>query len=210
MSLGSRFFAAMYDRMSRGTEAAGLQAHREALLAGASGRVVEIGAGTGRNLAFYGEDVDSLTITEPDPHMVRRLTQRIEEHPRPVELVRAPAEELPFEDGEFDVAVSTLVLCGVDDQARALGEVRRVLKPGGRLLFIEHVRSDDPGLARRQDRMNGLNRIVARCNCNRSTLDAIRAAGFTITDLQHGELQKVPEFVRPLVVGTATPNGAMS
>ncbi len=205
MSLGSRFFAAMYDRMSRGSEAAGLQAHREALLAGASGRVVEIGAGTGRNLAFYGDDVDSLTITEPDPHMARKLERRIEEHPRPVELVRAPAEELPFEDGEFDVAVSTLVLCGVEDQSRALGEVRRVLKPGGRLLFIEHVRSDDPGLARKQDRMNGLNRIVARCNCNRSTLDAIRAAGFTITDLQHGELQKAPEFVRPLVVGTATP-----
>jgi ubiquinone/menaquinone biosynthesis C-methylase UbiE len=121
--------------------------------------------------------------------------------------VRAPAEELPFEDGEFDVAVSTLVLCGVEDQSRALGEVHRVLKPGGRLLFIEHVRSDDPGLARKQDRMNGLNRIVVRCNCNRSTLDAIRAAGFTITDLHHGELQKAPEFVRPLVVGTATPNG---
>ena len=207
MSLGSRFFAAMYDRMSRGTEAAGLQAHREALLTGVSGRVVEIGAGTGRNLAFYGDDVDSLTITEPDPHMARKLERRIEEHPRPVELVRAPAEELPFEDGRFDVAVSTLVLCGVEDQSRALGEVRRVLKPGGRLLFIEHVRSDDPGLARKQDRMNGLNRIVARCNCNRSTLDAIRAAGFTITDLQQAELQKAPEFVRPLVVGTATPNG---
>ena len=203
MSLGSRFFAAMYDRMSRGSEAAGLQAHREALLAGASGRVVEIGAGTGRNLAFYGDDVDSLTITEPDPHMARKLERRIEEHPRPVELVRAPAEELPFEDDEFDVAVSTLVLCGVEDQSRALGEVRRVLKPGGRLLFIEHVRSDDPGLARKQDRMNGLNRIVARCNCNRSTLDAIRAAGFTITDLQHAELQKAPEFVRPLVIGAA-------
>lgn len=205
MSLGSRFFAAVYDRMSRGSEAAGLQAHREVLLAGASGRVVEIGAGTGRNLAYYGNDVDSLTITEPDPHMARKLERRIEEHPRPVELVRAPAEELPFEDGEFDVAVSTLVLCGVDDQSRALGEVRRVLKPGGRLLFIEHVRSDDPGLARKQDRMNGLNRIVARCNCNRSTLDAIRAAGFTITDLQHSELQKAPEFVRPLVIGAATP-----
>jgi ubiquinone/menaquinone biosynthesis C-methylase UbiE len=205
MSLGSRFFAAMYDRMSRGSEAAGLQAHRETLLAGASGRVVEIGAGTGRNLAFYGDDVHSLTITEPDPHMARRLERRIEAHPRPVELVRAPAEELPFEDGEFDVAVSTLVLCGVEDQSRALGEVRRVLKPGGRLLFIEHVRSDDPGLARKQDRMNGLNRIVARCNCNRSTLDAIRAAGFTITHLQHGELPKAPEFVRPLVIGAATP-----
>ena len=206
MSLGSRFFAATYDSMSKNTEAAGLQAHREALLSRASGRVVEIGAGTGRNLDFYGEGVESLTVTEPDPHMARRLERRVEEHPRPVELVRAPAEELPFEDGQFDVAVSTLVLCGVHDQQRALGELRRVLKPGGALIFIEHVRSEEPGLARWQDRLNGLNRFVARCSCNRSTVEAIRAAGFTIIELQRDELQKVPPFVRPLAVGTATPS----
>ncbi|HVP75926.1 MAG TPA: class I SAM-dependent methyltransferase [Gaiellaceae bacterium] len=205
MSLGSRFFAATYDSMGKGTETAGLQAHRETLLSRASGRVVEIGAGTGRNLPFYGDGVESLTVTEPDPHMARRLEQRIQEHPRPVELVRARAEELPLEDGQFDVAVSTLVLCGVEDQERALGELRRVLKPGGELLFIEHVRSDEPGLARWQDRLNGVNRVVARCDCNRSTIDAIRAAGFTITDLERGELQKVPPFVRPLAVGTAVP-----
>lgn len=206
MSLRNRFFAATYDSMSKGTEAAGLQAHREALLARASGRVVEIGAGTGRNLAFYGDGVESLTVTEPDPHMARRLERRIEEHPRPVELVQAPAEKLPFEDGRFDVAVSTLVLCGVKNQARALGELRRVLKPGGQLLFIEHVRSDEPGLARWQDRLNGLNRVVAHCDCNRSTVDAIRAAGFTVAEVERSELQKVPPFVRPLVVGTAIPS----
>jgi len=206
MSLGSRFFAATYDSMIKNTEAAGLHAHREALLSRASGRVVEIGAGTGRNLGFYGEGVESLTVTEPNPHMARRLERRIGEHPRPVELVLAPAEELPFEDEQFDVAVSTLVLCGVEDQQRALGELRRVLKPGGELLFIEHVRSDEPGLSRWQDRLNGVNRFVARCDCNRSTVEAIRAAGFTITELEHGELQKVPPFVRPLAVGTARPS----
>jgi len=169
--------------------------------------VVEIGAGTGRNLEFYGDGVE-LTVTEPDPHMARRLEHRIDERGRRVELVRAAAEDLPFEDGRFDVAVSTLVLCGVDDQARALGEVRRVLKPGGELIFIEHVRSDEPKLARWQDRLNPLNRVVARCNCNRATVDAIRAAGFTITKLERGELQKAPPFVRPLAIGTATPNGS--
>jgi ubiquinone/menaquinone biosynthesis C-methylase UbiE len=167
--------------------------------------VLEIGAGTGRNLPFYGDGVDALVLTEPEEPMARRLEQRLEEHPREVELVRARAEALPFADGEFDVAVSTLVLCGVDDQARALGEVRRVLKPGGALLFIEHVRSDEPELARKQDRFNGLNRFVARCNCNRSTLDAIRDAGFTITELERSELQKTPSFVRPLIVGAAMP-----
>ncbi|HXY81789.1 MAG TPA: class I SAM-dependent methyltransferase [Gaiellaceae bacterium] len=206
MSLRNRFFAATYDSMCKGTEAAGLQAHREVLLSRASGRVVEIGAGTGRNLTFYGDGVEALTVTEPDPHMVRRLERRIEEHPRPVKLVRAPAEELPFADGQFDVAVSTLVLCGVEDVAQALGELRRVLKPGGELLFIEHVRSDEPGLARWQDRLNGLNRVVAHCDCNRSTVDAIRAAGFRVTELERSELQKVPPFVRPLAVGTATPS----
>ena len=206
MSLGSRLFAARYDSMSKGAEEAGLLTLREGILSGVSGRVVEIGAGTGRNLEFYDDDVE-LTVTEPDAHMARRLEQRIGDGGRPVKLVRAPAEDLPFEDGTFDVAVSTLVLCGVDDQARALGEVRRVLKPGGELIFIEHVRSDDPKLARWQDRLNPLNRVVARCNCNRSTVDAIRAAGFTITKLERDELQKAPPFVRPLAIGTATPNG---
>ena len=116
ISLGSRLFAARYDAMAKGPEEAGLLALREQLLSGVSGRVVEIGAGTGRNLAFYGDGVE-LTVTEPDPHMARRLEQRIEERSRPVKLVQAPAEDLPFEDGPFDVAVSTLVLCGVEDQA---------------------------------------------------------------------------------------------
>ena len=115
----------------------------------------------------------------------------------------ASAEELPFEDGHFDVAVSTLVLCAVKDQSAALGEIRRVLKPDGRLLFIEHVRSKEPRLARWQDRLNAFNQFVVHCDCNRDTLKGIRAAGFTITDLTRDELKKVPPFVRPLVVGTA-------
>jgi ubiquinone/menaquinone biosynthesis C-methylase UbiE len=120
--------------------------------------------------------------------------------------VRAPAEELPFPDGAFDVAVSTLVLCTVGDQARALAELRRVLKPGGKLLFIEHVRSDEPRLARWQDRLNRVNQVVGHgCNCNRSTLDAIRASGFTVTELERDTLRKVPPIVRPLAVGSATP-----
>jgi ubiquinone/menaquinone biosynthesis C-methylase UbiE len=207
MSLGSRLQAAMYDRMLRKTEAAGLQGHRESLLAQAHGRVLEIGAGTGRNLSFYPADAE-LTLVEPEAPMARRLEKRVADEGRAVELVRAPAEELPFPDDSFDVVVSTLVLCTVGDQARALAEARRVLKPGGRLLFIEHHRSDDPALARRQDRMNPLNRIVARCDCNRTTIDAIRDAGFTIDELEHDELKHVPSFVSPMSVGAAVTNGA--
>jgi len=102
------------------------------------------------------------------------------------------------------VAVSTLVLCGVDDQPRALRELRRVLRPGGQFLFIEHVRSGDPARARLQDRMNWLNRLVVCCDCNRPTLDSIRQAGFTITQVDHTALPKAPKFVRPAIVGRAT------
>ena len=202
MSLGTRLFAATYDRMCRKTEAAGLQAHRESLLAQAHGRVLEIGAGTGRNLPFYPADAE-LTLVEPEKPMARRLEKRLAGHAQQVELVRASAEELPFPDESFDVVVSTLVLCAVDDQPRALAEARRVLKPGGRLLFIEHHRSDDPALARKQDKMNRINRMVAHCDCNRATVDAIRDAGFTIDKLDRDELKHVPSFVSPISIGAA-------
>jgi len=204
VSLRRRFFALTYDRQVAKVERAGLGELRQKLLADASGRVLEVGSGTGANLPYYGPGVESLTVTEPEPAMVRRLEQRVREQAPKAKVVRAPAEQLPFEDDTFDVAVSTLVLCGVDDQARALGELRRVLRPGGRLIFIEHVRSDEPGLARWQDRLNGLNKFVACCDCNRRTLDSIKAEGFEVTKVDHTELKKVPPFVRPLVVGTAT------
>ncbi len=204
MSLGGRLFAAAYDRMGARIETAGLGARREALLAGAAGRVLEIGAGTGENLQYYGEAARALILAEPEAPMARRLGRRIAEQRRPVELVRAPAEKLPFEDGSFDFVVSTLVLCTVPDQAKTLAEIHRLLLPGGQLLFIEHVRSDQPKLARWQDRLNGLNRIVAQgCNCNCDTVEAIRAAGFTIEQLERGELKKAPATHRPLAVGSA-------
>jgi ubiquinone/menaquinone biosynthesis C-methylase UbiE len=178
-------------------------AHRRALLAGARGDVLEIGAGTGANLDHYGDGLATLTLTEPSKPMIRRLVRRRDELAPAAKVLRAPAEDLPFEDDSFDVAVCTLVLCGVDDQPRTLRELRRVLRPGGALIFMEHVRSDDPKLARMQDRMNRLNNIVAHCDCNRPTLDSIRAAGFSITKLERGTVAKAPPFVRPLVVGVA-------
>jgi ubiquinone/menaquinone biosynthesis C-methylase UbiE len=209
MSVWGRIFAAMYDHMCASVEKGGLRAHREALIGEASGDVLEIGGGTGANLPFYGDGVTTLTITEPEKPMARRLERRIEETSSLAKLLRAPAEDLPFEDGSFDVAVSTLVLCTVDDQPRALRELRRVLRPGGRLLFIEHVRSDDPKLARWQDRMLPLNvRVGHGCHCNRPTLDGLRAAGFEVTQLEHDTLKHAPPFVRPLIVGVAQPNGA--
>src|SRR6184192_3519577 len=168
MSIWGRIFAAGYDHFMAGTEKATLRPHRQALISEARGDVLEIGGGTGANLPFYGGDVETLTLTEPEAPMMRRLERRLRESSRAALVLRAPAEDLPFEDESFDVAVSTLVLCTVDDQPRALRELRRVLKPGGRLLFIEHVRADDQRLARWQDRLNGLQtRLGHGCNCNR-------------------------------------------
>jgi len=204
MSLRTRFFALTYDRRMAETEQAGLRALRERLLADASGDVLEIGGGTGANLPCYGPPVRSLMITEPQPPMLRRLEGNVRARRPDAKVLRAPAEDLPFDDDSFDVAVSTLVLCGVDDQPRALRELRRVLRPGGRLLFIEHVRSADPGTSRLQDRMNWLNRLVMRCDCNRPTLDTIRGAGFTVARVEDTTLPKAPPFVRPAIVGSAT------
>ena len=204
MSLWGRVFAGLYDHMMARTEKAGLSAHREALLHSASGDVLEIGAGTGINLALYGDRVSSLTLIEPEKPMARRLQKHIAERRPDAKLLRAPAEDLPFNEDSFDTVVSTLVLCTVDDQPRALREIRRVLRPGGKLLFIEHVRSDDEKVARLQDRMLPINvRIAHGCHCNRPTLEGIRNAGFEVADVNHDTLKHAPPFVRPLIVGTA-------
>jgi ubiquinone/menaquinone biosynthesis C-methylase UbiE len=194
----------MYDRLSKRAEEAGLRELRRRLLADASGRVLEIGGGTGLNIPHYGPGVESLTVTEPEPPMLRRLDRKVREHAPLTKVLRARAEELPFADDSFDTVVSTLVLCGVDDQARALREVHRVLRPGGRFIFLEHVRSPEPKVARLQDRMNGINQFIVRCDCNRATLDSIKAEGFAVTTLERTELPKAPAFARPAIVGVAT------
>jgi ubiquinone/menaquinone biosynthesis C-methylase UbiE len=203
MSLRSRLFALTYDHSIARVEDAGLRDLRKGLLADASGDVLEIGAGTGANLSHYGSAVTSLTLTEPEPPMLRRLDKHVREKGSSAKVLRAPAENLPFADGSFDTVVSTLVLCGVDDQPRSLGEIRRVLRPGGRLIFIEHVGSDDPKLARLQNRMNPINRFLVGCECNRRTLDSIQAEGFDVDRLERTTLPKTPKFVRPLIAGTA-------
>jgi ubiquinone/menaquinone biosynthesis C-methylase UbiE len=158
-----RLFAALYDTIGKGSEEAGLREERRQLLAGAEGEVIELGAGTGLNLNLYPEEVTRLVLTEPDRHMRRRLRRRLETLGRPAEIVDASAESLPFPDATFDTAVVTLVLCSVPDQQTALAEIARVLKPEGRLLFLEHVRSTDPKIARRRDRIRPLYNL---CGCN--------------------------------------------
>jgi ubiquinone/menaquinone biosynthesis C-methylase UbiE len=201
-----RAFARFYDRALKATEENGLGEMRAALLGEARGRVIEIGAGTGVNVDLYGE-IEDLTLVEPDEHMAARLRERLEggdgEH-APRRLVEAPAEALPFADDTFDTAVATLVLCTVPDPVAAVAELARVLKPGGRLLFIEHVRSEDADRARWQDRFEKPWRFMADgCHCNRDTAATLGASPFQVERLDHGKLPKALPIVRPLISGTA-------
>jgi ubiquinone/menaquinone biosynthesis C-methylase UbiE len=213
-----RLFASFYDRALKASEENGLGDLRRAVLAEAGGRVVEIGAGTGVNLDRYGA-IENLTLVEPDPHMGAKLRERIRgrtaglsvagewslaEDAPPVRLVSAPAEALPFGDDTFDTAVATLVLCTVPDPVAAIDELARVLKPGGRLLFIEHVRSDDPAGARWQDRLEKPWRFMADgCHCNRDTAATLNASAFQLERLDNSKLPKAMPIVRPLISGTA-------
>jgi ubiquinone/menaquinone biosynthesis C-methylase UbiE len=198
-----RLFAAVYDTVSKGSEEAGMRDERRALLASAEGVTIEIGAGTGLNLEHYPDAVTRLVLTEPDRHMRRRLGKRLEALDRSAEIVDASAEGLPFPEGTFDTAVVTLVLCSVPSQETALAEIARVLKPTGRLLFLEHVRSTEPKTARRQDQIRPLYHMLAGCNPNRDTLAGIEASAFTVESVKQGEIPKAPKIERPMIVGTA-------
>ncbi len=198
-----RAFAALYDRGLKATEENGLRDMRRQVLAGASGRTVDLGAGTGVNLDLYPETVSELVMVEPDPHMIKQLRAKAAGRGG-VELLEASAQELPFADDSFDTAVFTLVLCTVPDPELALHEAARVLKPGGKLLFIEHVRADEAGLARWQDRLEKPWRFLADgCHCNRDTVAMIESSPLKLERVESGELPKTPPIVRPLVSGSA-------
>jgi ubiquinone/menaquinone biosynthesis C-methylase UbiE len=205
---GHRFFAAIYDRMLASQEKAGLADMRAELLAEARGRVLELGAGTGLNLEHYGDGVTELVLSEPDPHMAKRLRTRVGEagHGFPVEVVETGAESLPFEDRSFDTAVATLVFCTIPDPRRATAEVARLLKPDGRLLVLEHVRSGSPRLSRWQDRLERpWGWVGAGCHPNRDTAATLGAA-FDVSELSPGRFPgAAPPIVKPLVRGAAKP-----
>jgi ubiquinone/menaquinone biosynthesis C-methylase UbiE len=199
-----RGFAALYDRAFEATEEAGLREMRRQALAGARGRTIDLGAGTGANLELFPDAVTELVMAEPDPHMARRLRDKLAASSPGIELVEAPAEALPFADSSFDTAVFTLVLCTVPDPASALAEVARVLKPNGKLLFLEHVRAKDARLARWQDRLEKPWRFIGDgCHCNRDTVATIEASPFDLERVERSRLPKAPPIVRPLVRGSA-------
>jgi ubiquinone/menaquinone biosynthesis C-methylase UbiE len=196
-------FAAIYDPFLWLGERTGVRALRKELLAQARGCTVDIGSGTGLNLPHYPDGLD-LVLAEPDAAMHAHLEKRFRRTGRPARLIDAPAEKLPFADGSVDTVVSTFVLCTVDDPDLALQEIVRVLRPGGQLLFIEHVRSGSRRLAAWQDRLVEPWRRFARgCRCNRSTAQTIAASGLTIVDMHEQPWRVMPPIVRPLIAGRA-------
>lgn len=200
-----RAFSAIYDRAMKSTEEAGMREIRREALSQARGRTIDIGAGTGINVELYPAEVTELVLAEPDEHMLNRLRPKVPGWERSLEIVKTPADSLPFDDDSFDTAVFTLVLCTVPDPRAALAEAARVLRPGGKLLFVEHVRSPEPGLARWQDRLERPWKFLGDgCHCNRDTIATIEASPFEVEQIERGELPKAPPLVRPLVHGTAT------
>ena len=199
----SRLFASLYDRIGAGYEAKVMGPRRGDLLADARGVVLELGAGTGANVAHYPVGSQVL-LTEPDKDMARRIRKRPELARLDADIVEAPAEGLPVDDGSIDTVVATLVFCSVTDTAAALAEVRRVLRPGGRLLFLEHVRSADPSVAKWQDRVVPVSRrLGGGCHPNRDTVAAIRAAGFQTAQVVAHPTRNRAERFQPLVQGGA-------
>ncbi|MBI4590045.1 MAG: class I SAM-dependent methyltransferase, partial [Candidatus Rokubacteria bacterium] len=181
---GHPIFAALYDFIQRPGEKKFFRSHRAYLAGRVVGRVLDVGSGTGLNFAHYPPEAEVVGI-EPDPHMLRRAQGRADRIGRRVTLLAEGAEALPFADASFDVAVATLVFCTIPEPDRALAELRRVLRPGGQLRFLEHVRANTPGWGRFQDFLTPVwKRIGAGCHPNRDVVAVIDRSGFHIEELQ--------------------------
>jgi SAM-dependent methyltransferase len=196
-------FARVYARVGHLMDAE-IGDHRRRLLAGLTGRVLEIGAGNGLNFPHYPATVTEVLAIEPEPYLRHLALAAARQAPVPIRVADGTAEALPAPDGAFDAVVASLVLCTVADPDQALAETRRVLRPGGRLRFYEHVRAGDLRLARWQDRLERpWGWLVGGCHPNRDTVAAITAARLRLVRLDRFDLQAMPPLARPHVLGVA-------
>ena len=184
---------------------------RAELLSAARGRTLEVGAGTGLNLPHYPAAVTDLALVEPSRPMAAKLRRKVSAGSVTARIVEAGGEQLPFAERVFDTVVVTLVLCTTPDPAAVVREIARVLTPGGRLLFLEHVRSKDARLARWQDRLAGPWKLLANgCHCNRDTRAIVAASPLVLEGVRDVALPSVGPLVRPAIVGSAVLVGAGS
>jgi ubiquinone/menaquinone biosynthesis C-methylase UbiE len=198
-------FARFFDRLSRVMEKE-LGRWREQLLEGLSGRVVEVGAGNGINFAHYPATVEEVIALEPEPYLRAKAETAAPAASVPVSVRAGVADALELEDASVDAAVMSLVLCSVPDQGRALAELQRVVRPGGELRFLEHVRSNAPGKGRFQTAADGSGiwpLMAGGCHCARDTVAAIRAAGFEVGGVRELNLGPSWMITNPHVLGSA-------
>ncbi len=209
MTVSHPVFARVYERLSVAMDRAGGAEHRHALVAGLRGRVIEVGAGNGRTFAHYPPQVTEVVAVEPEPRLRAAALAAARTAPVPVRVVDGVADALPAGDGEFDAAVTALVLCTVPSQAAALAEVARVLRPGGQLRFFEHVAAETPGMMRRAQRVVDATlwpRLFGGCHTGRDTLAAITTAGFVVGEVHRFRFPPTGPSgpAAPHVRGTAT------
>ena len=205
MNVLDNVFAAFYDRLAEPMERKGLGEQRRQLLSGLSGSVLEVGAGTGRNLEAYPQAVTQLTLTEPSPPMVARLREHAQRTRPDAEVVQAPAEALPFEEQSFDAVVATLVLCSVGDLDAAVGELRRVVRNNGQLVVVEHVATHaGPSLPQRV--WNPVQKVVGRnCHLTRDVRAALDRGGFDTGGVVDAVMPGAPAVLFPVIRGVALP-----
>jgi ubiquinone/menaquinone biosynthesis C-methylase UbiE len=202
-------FARAFPAMSRAMEAGGIAGHRQDLLAGLAGQVIDVGAGTGPSFGHYPAAVTRVLAVEPEPRLRALAAAAARAAPVPVEVTAGVAGKLPAADASYDAAVVSFVLCTVPDQDAALAEIRRVLRPSGTLCFLEHVRADTPSLVRIQRALEATvwPRLFGGCHLSRDTADAIERAGFTITTLEEFRFPAARTPVSFHIAGHATAQG---
>ena len=178
-------FARYYVRASQAMETGGMAEHRRRALAGLTGTLIEVGAGNGLNFTHYPAGVTGVLAVEPNPYLRQIAGQQARQAPVPVEVRDGVAERLPAADAAFDAAVVSLVLCSVADQRAVLAEIHRVVRPGGQLRFLEHVRAGTPGLRRAQRLVDATvwPLLVGGCHTGRDTVAMIASSGFTVEQL---------------------------
>ena len=204
MSIYARFILPSLIHLAMRMKA--LQPYRARIVGAAEGRVLEFGVGSGLNLPLYGANVTSVLGIEPSPELLRMASRRSAEAHVPVELIEATAEALPLDNGSVDTVVTTWTLCTIRHADDALREARRVLRPGGSLLFVEHGRAPEPGVARWQDRLDPLwSPIAGGCHLNRKIDALISGSGFRIGALQNSRVPGLPTH-NFLYEGRARPN----